>query len=89
MAAGDRHLELRETGAILPQPCRCSLVLPPQEEATGRLRYWQHEPTLEEVRYKEKLDELPADVARSWRALWQEVESLLARAKAREDGSDR
>jgi hypothetical protein len=47
-----------------------------------RLKYWQTDDELAGVRAKDALDKLPADEAKEWRQLWDDVAAVLAQAGA-------
>jgi hypothetical protein len=55
----------------------------PQEraEAQRALAYWQQEPNFAGVRDAAALGRLPEGERQAWRALWQDVEALLTKAR--------
>ena len=56
----------------------------PQElaNAVTHLQHWQEDTDLAPVRDAAALDKLPADEQKSWRTLWSDARSLLAKARA-------
>ena len=57
---------------------------PPQERPVivQTLQHWKADSDLAGIRDEGELKKLPEDEQRAWRALWSEVEALLAKARA-------